>query len=58
MANGRIFSDERRKAHQEILFWAERLSRGCAVNYPDWKQNYEEAKRRLQMIKEKEVNRI
>lgn len=54
MANGRIFSAERKKAHQDVLFWARRLSYKQSDNHPEWRTNYENAKRKLAEIKENE----
>lgn len=40
-------------AHQAVLFWAKRLSYKSADIHPEWKTNYENAKKRLEEIKEK-----
>lgn len=50
----RIFTEEKRRAWNEVLFWARRLSYKQADKYPEWQQKYEEAKRRLNEIKEQE----
>lgn len=50
----KIFSEEKRRAWNEVLFWARRLSYNQADNHPEWEQKYKEAKQRLNEIKEQE----
>ena len=28
-----------KEAAKKVLFWTERLSKGCAVNHPEWREN-------------------
>lgn len=51
----KIFSEERRRAWDEVLFWARRLSYKAADYHPEWRQKYEEAKQRLNEIKAAEA---
>ena len=46
-----IFTEEERKAHKEVLFWAKRLSYASADKHPEWRTRYEEAKLQLAAIK-------
>ena len=46
----KIFTDEKRQAWNDVLFWARRLSYKTAANRPEWREKYEEAKRRLSEI--------
>lgn len=45
-------SDEKKRAWNEVLFWAKRLSYKSADAHPEWKENYKRAKKRLEEIKE------
>lgn len=47
-----IFTEEERKAHKEVLFWAKRLSYASADQHPEWRTRYEEAKAKLASLKE------
>lgn len=40
----KIFTDEERKAWNEVLFWAKRLSYKSADQHPEWRERYEAAK--------------
>ena len=50
-----IMSAEKKRAWDEVLFWARRLTSCQADNHPEWKMNYVKAKRKLTEIKEREV---
>lgn len=49
-----IFTPEKKRAWDDVLFWARRLSYRAADNHPEWRQKYEEAKRRLKEIEARE----
>lgn len=42
---------ELNNAWKEVLFWAKRLSYLNADKHPEWRENYEEAKKELAEIK-------
>lgn len=42
---------ELKRAWDEVLFWARRLSYKQADNYPEWREKYEAAKKRLEELK-------
>ena len=42
---------EKKRAWDEVLFWAKRLSYKQAENHPEWRTKYEEAKKRLEELK-------
>lgn len=42
----KIFTAEERKAWDDVLFWAKRLSYKSADQHPEWRERYEEAKAR------------
>lgn len=44
-------SPELKRAWDEVLFWARRLSYKSADNHPEWREKYEKAKARLNEIK-------
>lgn len=50
----KIFTEERKRAWNEVLFWARRLSYNQADNHPKWEQKYKEAKQKLSEIKDSE----
>lgn len=49
-----VMSAEKKNAWDKVLFWARRLSYNQAGNHPEWRTNYEEAKKRLEEIKARE----
>lgn len=49
-----IFTPEKRRAWDDVLFWARRLSYKSAEKHPEWRQRYEEAKQRLNAIEARE----
>ena len=50
-----IMSTEKKNAWNNVLFWAKRLSYNSASKHPEWKINYESAKKHLNEIKEREL---
>lgn len=42
---------ELKRAWDEVLFWARRLSYKQADNHPEWREKYEAAKKRLEELK-------
>ena len=37
--------------HKRVLFWARRLSYAQADNHPEWRENYEQEKAKLNQMK-------
>lgn len=46
-----------KRAWDEVLFWAKRLSYKQAENHPEWFENYKEAKSRLNEIRKSDKNK-
>lgn len=55
----RIFTAEEKKAWDEVLFWAKRLSYKSADQHPEWRERYEAAKAdKNRLMEAKRVARV